>query len=355
MDILRRHFLQVPVAAAAAGAASGDALPTYRSVTPYASVGEPNRYRGKVVHATAEQNAESVKQALASSMKALTGASDDRDAWRSFIQPADIVAIKVNCSGAPKIMSHPLVVAEIARCLVAIGVPAQNVYVYERFDNQMVDANYPAVVPPGVQMHAMEDGRRRGGISKYDQRTYVETDFFGEEETRSFMSKLVTQKVTKIINVPNMKDHGAAGVTGCLKNIAYGSFSNVARSHKNTRTNTLSFIGTLYNLEPLRSKTVLHIMDGLKGVWQGGPFVRQDRFIFEPKRLMVGTDPIAMDRLLIDIIEDKRKQMGAVSVWDRSAAALKESAFYREPGHIEFASRFGLGEYDKAKIKEIQA
>ena len=28
-----------------------------------------------------------------------------------------------------------------------------------------------------------------------------------------------------------MKDHGATGVTGCLKNIAYGSFSNVARTH----------------------------------------------------------------------------------------------------------------------------
>ncbi len=354
MDILRRHFLQVPVAAAAA-AATGDSLPTYRTSTAYSSVGEPNRYRAKVVHAAMDENADSVRQALASSMKALTGASNARDAWRSFISPTDVVGIKVNCSGSPKIMSHPLVVAEIARCLVDIGVPAPNVYVYERFENQMVDADYPKVVPAGVQIHAMEDGRRRGAISKYDQRAYVETNFFGEEETRSFMSKLVTQKVTKIINVPNMKDHGAAGVTGCLKNIAYGSFSNVARSHKNTRTNTLSFIGTLYNLEPLRSKTVLHVMDGIKGVWQGGPFVREDRFVFWPKRLMLGTDPIAMDRLLIDIIENQRKKMGAVSVWDRSAAALKESAFYREPGHIEFASRLGLGEYDKAKIKEIQA
>ncbi len=53
-----------------------------------------------------------------------------------------------------------------------------------------------------------------------------------------------------------MKDHGAAGVTGCLKNIAYGNFSNVARSHQSSKTNTLSFIGTLACVEPLRSKTV---------------------------------------------------------------------------------------------------
>ena len=45
------------------------------------------------------------------------------------------------------------------------------------------------------------------------------------------MMRLVTEQVTKIVNVPNMKDHGATGVTGCLKNIAYGGFSNVARTH----------------------------------------------------------------------------------------------------------------------------
>ena len=92
-------------------------------------------------------------------------------------------------------------------------------------------------------------------------------DFFGEEDTRSMLVRHVSERFTKIINVPNMKDHGAAGVTGCLKNIAYGNFSNVARSHQNSKTNTLSFIGTLASVEPLRSKTVLQIMDGLRGVW----------------------------------------------------------------------------------------
>jgi hypothetical protein len=54
-----------------------------------------------------------------------------------------------------------------------------------------------------------------------------------------------------------MKEHQAAGVTGCLKNIAYGDFSNVARSHEREISNTYSFIGTLASVEPLRSRTVL--------------------------------------------------------------------------------------------------
>ena len=56
---------------------------------------------------------------------------------------------------------------------------------------------------------------------------------------------MVTEQFTKIINVPNMKDHSASGVTGCLKNIAYGEFGNVARSHYKAQTETLTFIGTL--------------------------------------------------------------------------------------------------------------
>ena len=121
-------------------------------------------------------------------------------------------------------------------------------------------------------------------------------------------ARLVTERFTKIVNVPNMKDHGASGVTGCLKNIAYGNFHNVARSHKYEKTNTLSFIGTLAAVEPLRSRTALHVMDGLRAVWQGGPFSPKKEFRFYPGQMMFGTDPVAMDRLLLDIIEDERKR-----------------------------------------------
>ena len=107
-----------------------------------------------------------------------------------------------------------------------------------------------------------------------------------------------------------MKDHGATGVTGCLKNIAYGSFSNVARTHQRGKSHTYSFVGTLASVEPLRSRTVLQIMDGLRGVWHGGPFARTTRYVFYPKQILFGTDPVAIDRLLLDIIDDKRKERG---------------------------------------------
>ena len=174
---------------------------------------------------------------------------------------------------------------------------------------------------------------------------------------------LVAKTFTKIINLPVMKEHGAAGVTGCLKNIAYGNFSNVARSHQGALTHTYSFIGTLAGVEPLRSKTVLNIMDGLNGIWHGGPFSILPEYRFSPKQIMFGTDPVAMDRLLIDVIEAKRKQENAVSIWDRGKEHIQPGTdvtkpnlnhFVREPGHIEMAGNMGLGEYDKSKIKRVE-
>src|SRR5262249_182871 len=158
--------------------------------------------------------------------------------------------------------------------------------------------------------------------------------------------------LTKIINVPNTKEHQASGVTGCLKNIAYGNFSNVARSHQYEKTNTLTFIGTLASTEPVRSRVVLNVMDGIRGVWQAGPFSEVPRLRVEPKEVWVGSDPVGMDHQLIDLIEAKRKSENARSIFDRSREQLGDNRdpnknhFIREPGHVEYAGKLGLGVFD---------
>src|SRR5579864_1259906 len=359
----RRTFLQAAAAAPVALAAElHQDLPKYRVVSrfqPSAHPGMPGPYPGKVarVHAEKSIDAESekvdvptVREMISRGMRALTGDRDVRDSWARFFTASDVVGIKLNCSGAPGIMSTPEVVAEIVRNLGVVGVKPEQIWLYERFPDQVASVHYDRYVPAGVHIWTAEQSR--GSIAGYDPQTYVEVNFFGEDDTRSNLTRLVSQQFTKIINVPNMKDHGAAGVTGCLKNIAYGSFSNVARSHSGFKTNTLSFIGTLAMVEPLRSKTVLQIMDGLRGVWQGGPFLRDRRYQFYPKRMMFGTDPVAIDRQLLPIIDDERKRQGAISVWERTTDKSKfvSGQYIREPGHIEFASKLGLGVYDQSKI-----
>ncbi len=349
--------------------------PAFRVVSDYAAAavpGMPGPFPGRVVAVrsdkcvdleTGQAHDEVVRDMMARGMRTLTGAASTADAWRRFVSPSDIVGIKVNCGGYPYVISAYEIVAETVRQLTAIGVPVSHIYVYERFQNQLDECNYAPHLPEGVQIVAAERANRNTDNSGYDPAVYLEANLFGEEDTRSNMMRLVTKRLTKIVNIPNMKDHGASGATGCLKNIAYGSFSNVARTHQRGKSYTYSAIGTMAAIEPLRSRTVLHIMDGLRGVWHGGPFARTKRFVFYPQQIMFGTDPVAIDRLLLDIIDSRRKAEGAISIWDRSPASVKTddtrardadpnvNIMIREPGHVEYASTLGLGVYDLAKIK----
>jgi hypothetical protein len=312
---------------------------------------------------TGRADAAIVREMMARGMRMLTGASTTSDAWRHFFEPSDVVGIKVNCGGYPHCVSAYEIVADVVRQLTGIGVPVSQIYVYERFQNQLDEVNYAPHLPEGVQIVAAERANRNVDNSGYDPATYLEADLFGEEDTRSNIMRLVSRRLTKIINIPNMKDHGATGVTGCLKNIAYGSFSNVARTHARGKSHTYSVVGTLAAMEPLRSRTVLQIMDGLRAVWHGGPFARTTRYVFYPGEIVFGTDPVAIDRLLLDIIDKKRVAEGAISIWDRSPSSLKiddtrardadpnVNIIIREPGHVEYASTLGLGVYDRERIK----
>jgi uncharacterized protein (DUF362 family) len=363
----RRTFIQIAAAQALAAASSDQ--PSYQVVSRHPAshhLGMPGLYRGLVtrVHSNAvidegteQVDAAVVNRMLSEGMRSLTRGKNDSDAWAAFFSPSDVVGIKVNCSGAPNIMSSPEIVGGIVDNLIGVGLKPDQIYIYERFLDQLLSVHYERCVPEGVHIVAVETPR--GSILGYDPSTYVEVNFFGEDDTRSNLVRLVTERFTKIINVANVKEHQAAGVTGCLKNIAYGNFSNVARSHMRAQTNTLSFIGRLAAVEPLRSKTVLNIMDGIRGVWHGGPFSTDKQYRFYPKIMMFGTDPVAMDRLLLDIIAEKREEKGALSLWDRSPVNIDPRAhhdfhkntFIREPGHVEYATKFGLGEYDKKRIR----
>ncbi len=367
----RRTFIQ---SCAVAGAYSTTALaaPQYRIVSNFSPIpgqGMPGKYPGQVVDIHSEKSVDvatekihpgTVREMMTRGMQELTGEKNLQDAWAHFIQKDDVVGIKVNCVGRPHVISSPEVVAEVVRNVHQQGVPLENICIYERFEDQMDECHYPNVVPQGVKYFGAE--KARGSNLSYDPSMYVEVNFFDEEDTRSNIIRPVAQSFTKIINIPNIKDHGASGITGCLKNIAYGSFSNVARSHSGSLTHTRTFIGTLAASEPVRSRTVLQIVDGIKGVWHGGPFAEISEFRFFPKQMMFGTDPVALDRMILDIVDDYRKSKGAVSVRDRDPKYLRTASspkglnpnlnpFVREPEHIDYAAGLGLGIGDLQKIR----
>jgi uncharacterized protein (DUF362 family) len=329
-------------------------------------LGMPGLFPGRVVEIS-DPNAivrnrvsqEIVHRMLERAMKDLTGENSVRAAWAKFIEPADIVGIKINPSGAPACCSSPEIVREIISAVQSVGVPARNIIIYDRYSYEIDIGSYQVLLPPGVRVVGIQDGFV--DVSGYDPNVYCEANFFGEWETRSYMASIVAHGVTKIINVPTMKDHSASGVTGCLKNLGYGTFNNVARSHRAPISFTNPLIGVMCSVEPLRSKAVLHIMDGMRQVWHGGPLTQVQDFIYQAGVLLVGTDPVAMDAVELEAIEKKRREQGAPSVWEHDPKTItpnshefyhdaSKNLFFRQPGHIAAAGKLGLGVADLKQI-----
>jgi len=327
----------------------------------------PGLYPGRVVEISDARSivANRVSQAavgemLEQGMRELTGERDLRQAWSKFIQPQDLVGIKINPSGAPACCSSPEIVREIVAGVQSAGIPARNIFVYDRYAYEMDIGSYQALVLKGVRVTGVQEHKL--DASGYDPNVFCEANFFGEWETRSYMANIVASGVTKIINVPTMKDHSAAGVTGCLKNLGYGTFNNVDRSHRRPFSFTDPLIGIMCSVEPLRSKAVLHIMDGTRMVWHGGPLTQNQDFIFPSGLILVGTDPVAMDTIELERIETKRSKEGAPSVWSRDPQSLtndgaafyqdaSKNLYYRQPHHIAAAGKLGLGVSDRKLIE----
>jgi uncharacterized protein (DUF362 family) len=336
---------------------------------PPSPLGMPGLFPGRVVdvfHPGAVDNRRvaptAVRDMLDAGMKALTGDTSAKDAWARFFEPGDVVALKVNPSGVPETVTSIPLLREVIRSLNAVGVPFRNMIVYDRNSNQLEVNGYHTLVPPGVRVVGLDQrwavkGEPRGG---YDPKVFVEMDCFGERETRSYLASVVTTEANKVVNLPCLKEHNASGVTGCLKNLAYGSFNNVARTHVDPKTYTDPVIPVMCSVPALRTKSVLHVMDGLRAVYHGGPFAWNPEFVWDAKRLLLGTDPVAVDRVELEIVEAKRKELGVPSLWDRDPQHLgrnnemqrtaMKNPFIREPGHIRTAAELGLGRWDLAQI-----
>lgn len=301
-----------------------------------------------------------VRRMLERAMTELTGEGSVREAWTKFIDPKDIVGIKINPSGAPACCSSPEIIREIIDGVHSVGVPLGNILIYDRYSYEMDIGSYQTLLPTGVRVVGIQDAFTSGVIG-YEPTVYCDANFFGEWETRSYMATIVAHEVTKIINVPTIKDHSASGVTGALKNLAYGTFNNVARTHQPPHSFTNPLIGMMCTVEPLRSKAVLNIMDGMRLVWHGGPLTQVQDFIEQPGILMVSTDPVAMDTIELEMVDNRRREHGAPSVWEHDPNSItlenhvfyhdaSKNLFFRQPGHIAAAGKLGLGISDPRQI-----
>ena len=91
-------------------------------------------------------------------MRELTGEPSVPAAWSKFIEPADIVGIKINPSGAPACCSSPEIVREIINAVRSVGVPSKNIVVFDRYSYEIDIGGYQTLLPAGIGVLGIEDG-----------------------------------------------------------------------------------------------------------------------------------------------------------------------------------------------------
>ncbi|MCK9625052.1 MAG: DUF362 domain-containing protein [Bacteroidales bacterium] len=325
----------------------------------------PGRYPGKVAlckrmdSVVQGEIVESVAyDMLAASMLSLTGRRKLSRAWREFVSPKDIIGLKVNPIGGKLLSTSHAVVKSIIRQLEESGISRSNIIIWDRREEELHDAGFNSDNYPGIKIlgteYCDENGSFYGSDGKLlsegriDRNWYFYADveekydaytipYMVNEGKYSYYSKICTQEVTKIINVPILKNAGSA-ITCCMKNLGFGVITNTARLHKQFWHHTSAYVCAF---PPVRDKVVLNIADALKGCFDGGPGANP-QFICEYNSILVGSDPVAVDRVGHDIVINKRIQEGIQSK-DRENSTT----------FLELARDLKLGVSDIEKIEII--
>ena len=286
-----------------------------------------------------------VRTVVIAGINALTGEKDEAAAWRHFVASNDVVGIKINTQSGPLQSTHRAVVEAIAQGLRAAGVIATNIYVFDRDPIQMRAAGYLKSGSSNLfQEVSIIDG------TGWDPSAYFQDNLagkliwgdllFGKEmdqdiSKRSHLPKLVTETITKLINIPVLQNHEACGLAGCLYNLSLGMVDNTRR-FETAGQHGDPMIAEISNMPALRRKLVLNIMDGLLAGYAGGTGFKPE-YSWNYGALYFSTDPVAIDSLCIDVLD--------VRCREAKVPLLRPLATY-----VTTAVRLGLGQSDPAKI-----
>lgn len=288
-----------------------------------------------VINSNGEVNSDILKEMIETGVTNFSGEKNSANYWKKILSPNDVIGLKVNTLGLSNISGSTAtnhfqaVTSSIINSCVSAGYKDENFIIWDRSEDELKSAGFVIQKEKGKVRVLGNVGTRSGeGGEGYSS----EEIKVGEKSTR--LSKILTEMTSAMINIPLMKDHGTAGVTGALKN-HYGTINNARDFHSNNATGP--GIPEINMLDGIRSKQKLIIMDALMSVFNGGP--RWDRNYMWPfGGILISTDPVAIDSVMYGIINEKRTGEGLSPIAEERVK------------HLRLSSELGLG---KNKIEEI--
>jgi hypothetical protein len=312
-------------------------------------------------------NAAVVKAMVEKGIQELTGKSLKKS-FGLFFTKKDIVGLKVNPVGPGLISTRLEVVDAVIDWLVSCGLPKKSIIIWDRFDFMLRDAGYTPERFPGIAiegLQTMDEAAAEGNTqdnskwlsadghhvseAQFDQEVFYWADVEGPKDLpylnqhvfngkHSYFGKLLTKRLTKIINLPVFKNTGNA-ISMATKNIGYGAVCNTNRLHAPLFLDVCVEVPAFW---PVRDKMVLNITDGLRSQYDGGPD-KNAKFAYIDNRLYFASDPFALDMICHNKIVAKRKEM---------KVAVNENPRFTD--YLRYAEKLGLGIADPAKIAHVK-
>lgn len=326
----------------------------------------PGCYPGKVARATdpgcivdGQPSEEITYGMLKKCMQQLTGQDNLREAWLQFVTPDDVIGLKVNPIAGKLLSTSHALTQSIINQLEEAGISRDHIIIWDRREADLKESGFTPENYPGIRIIGTECQDENGsyinaegcfyGEERIDKDQFFFVDLEGEYDAytmpfminggkHSYFTRICTEMVTKIINVPVLKNAGTT-ITCCMKNLAFGSITNTARLHGAMWHDTCASVCAF---PPLRDKVVLNITDGMIGCFDGGP-AANPQFICHYNTLLVGTDPVAVDRIGYDMVIAKRIEEG---VQEEEKAGART--------FMDMAQEFQLGIADKDRIELIE-
>jgi hypothetical protein len=224
----------------------------------------------------------------------------------------DMVGIKVFSAPGPNSGTRPAVAAAVVEGLLAAGLPPKHIIVWDR---ETVDLRLAGFFDLAERYGIRVAGSAQAG---WDEKAFYETEIlgnlvYGDHEfgmkaggagRKSFVSKLVSRDITKIINITPLLNHNLVGVSGHLYGLATGSVDNLVRFEA-IPDRVARAIPEIYALEALSDKVVLNITDALICQYEGGErgLLHYSAIL---NQLRFSKDPVALDMLSIRELDRQR-------------------------------------------------
>jgi hypothetical protein len=243
----------------------------------------------------------------------LTGKGNVGEAWRAIVSTQDVVGLKVYCAPGPTSGTRPAVVGAVVRGLLEAGLPSRNIVIWDR---QLADLRAAGFDELARRYQARLAGSANSG---WDEKTFYSKPLLGDlvagdyefdkDGTRSgrnsYVSKLLTGDVTRIITITPLLNHNAAGVTGNLYSLAMGSVDNIAR-FESQPARLAEAVPEIYALPALSDRVALSITDALIGQYQGEN-TSMIHYATALNQVWMSKDPVALDVLAMEELDRERE------------------------------------------------